>query len=325
MKRILAFDVIRTVAIIFVIAIHSCARLNNAMVLETNQFGVMHWSVTLWHIIYIAVPLFVMLSGALLLGKDESLGVFFKKRFKRVLIPFIAWSVIWGVFLFYKENKTMAGCLPWIVISFFNNGVHGIYWFVYLILGLYLITPLLRKITLNADRNLQIYFVGILLLTYLLGHYLPNIQLTHRFVSDNLIFIFYYVSGYVIYNNIEKIKPYLKWLFLILVLVYVLGVTTTMFWGKADGLSIIVFEAVLSFTLIMALPNKNRKSVELISKMSYGIYLTHFAIISLLTFVPFLRYIHAAVYPFVSIAIVLVLDLAMLQILKKIGLGKWFM
>ena len=230
-----------------------------------------------------------------------------------------------GILLFYKENKSLSGCTLWVVEHTLTNGVHGIYWYIYLILGLYLITPLLRKITLNADRNLQLYFVSILLLTYLLGHYLPNIQLTHRFVSDNLIFIFYYVSGYVIYNNIEEIKPYLKLLFLILVLVYVLGVTATMFWGKAEGLSIIIFEAVLFFTLIMALPNKNHKSVELISKMSYGIYLTHFAIISLLTFVPYLRQIHAAVYPFVSIAIVLTLDLVMLQILKKVGLGKWVM
>lgn len=323
MNRIAAFDFIRTIAILFVIAIHSCARLNEAAAFEANQFGVMHWSTALWHIIYIAVPLFVMLSGALLLGKDEPLSVFFKKRFKRVLIPFIVWSFILGAFLFYKNNQILSGCLAWITISTLTGGIHTIYWYIYLILGLYLITPLLRKITLNADRNLQIYFVIFLLITCLLGHYLPNIQLTHRFLSDNLIFIFYYVSGYVIYSNIKKIRPYIKWIFLFFVLIYILKVMLIQLFPNDGGQAFAVLESVLFFTLIMALPNKNCKSVELVSKMSYGIYLTHFAIISLLASIPFLRQIHPALYPFVSTAVVLAFDLSIFQILEKMGLGKW--
>ena len=41
----------------------------------------------------ISVPLFLMLSGALLLHKREPLGVFFKKRFRRILPPLIGWSL----------------------------------------------------------------------------------------------------------------------------------------------------------------------------------------------------------------------------------------
>ena len=41
------------------------------------------------------VPVFVMVSGALLLPKDESYRSFFVKRFKRILIPFVVWTALY--------------------------------------------------------------------------------------------------------------------------------------------------------------------------------------------------------------------------------------
>ncbi len=41
------------------------------------------------------VPLFVMISGALLLSKTESLGDFFAKRFQRIAIPFLVWTILY--------------------------------------------------------------------------------------------------------------------------------------------------------------------------------------------------------------------------------------
>lgn len=87
------FDLIRAVAILMVIAIHSSALFCQVAINETG-FGVNKILYSVLQIIFIAVPVFVMLSGALLLGKDEPLGVFFKKRLTRVMIPFLVWSVI---------------------------------------------------------------------------------------------------------------------------------------------------------------------------------------------------------------------------------------
>lgn len=50
----------------------------------------------------IAVPLFFMVSGFLLLQKMEPYGDFFKKRALKVFVPFIAWSVIY--MLWKKES-----------------------------------------------------------------------------------------------------------------------------------------------------------------------------------------------------------------------------
>ena len=54
------------------------------------------------------VPLFVMLTGALLLApgkQDEPLGVFFKKRFSRIGFPFLFWGALYFIWDFYVENQ----------------------------------------------------------------------------------------------------------------------------------------------------------------------------------------------------------------------------
>src|SRR3546814_13654277 len=49
------------------------------------------------------VPVFLMISGVLLLGKQETLAVFFRKRFARILPPLLFWS------LFYMSWNTWRG------------------------------------------------------------------------------------------------------------------------------------------------------------------------------------------------------------------------
>src|SRR5512136_2309158 len=54
------------------------------------------WAQSLYYTLTrVAVPLFFMASGYLLLRKQESIGVFFSKRALRVFIPFLIWSFIY--------------------------------------------------------------------------------------------------------------------------------------------------------------------------------------------------------------------------------------
>ena len=68
------FNIIRVVAIFFVIVIHSMAGLDAEA--HNSVWGKV-MSSFLNSFIHTGVPLFVMLSGALLLGKDEPISVFF--------------------------------------------------------------------------------------------------------------------------------------------------------------------------------------------------------------------------------------------------------
>ena len=96
-------DLIRTVAIFLIILVHA----NNfpytlsGNITPTASFN--WWTVNTYAAIgNLGVPLFVMLSGALLLDPakcEEPMRVFFKKRIERIGLPMIFWTIAyfaWG-------------------------------------------------------------------------------------------------------------------------------------------------------------------------------------------------------------------------------------
>jgi surface polysaccharide O-acyltransferase-like enzyme len=117
-----------------------------------------------------------MLSGYLLLQPNkvnEPLRVFFKKRWARIGLPFFFWGIIYFVWVWMFDN----GTLSW--ASFVQSMLQGPYvtfWFLYMLVGLYLLTPLLRIFTAYANESLKkfvliLWFVGtgIMPLASLLG------------------------------------------------------------------------------------------------------------------------------------------------------------
>lgn len=195
MTKDLRLDLIRTMAIIFVVLVHSMGLLNDAP--ETKSILVIKG---FYSLIHVGVPLFVMLSGALLLGKEEPLNLFFKKRFHRVLIPFFSWSIIISIIHFFQNGGR--NLLNWSLIftkDLFGNGVHGIYWYIYMILGLYMLTPILRSIAKNA--KLLAYSIIVCFGLYYLQYFLPEFSFASRFQFQNLLFIGYFLMGYILYTS----------------------------------------------------------------------------------------------------------------------------
>lgn len=171
MKRNLSFDFIRCVAIVFVICIHSMALIDGMVNLSIFPRLV---KTVLDTFIYSGVPLFIMLSGSLLLTKEESLSVFFIKRIRRILLPFFYGVCLYMLFYMYKRGEKSYGMVYFFIYKYVTSGVYGIYWYVYLILGLYLITPLLRKILSGGDRSLVFYMVGLVSVIYLFVEFFPT-------------------------------------------------------------------------------------------------------------------------------------------------------
>lgn len=90
------------------------------------------------------VPVFLMISGVLLLGKQEALSVFFRKRFSRIIPPLVFWS------LFYMacntwQGKGYGGWPDWIR-HLVSGPVAFHLWYLYAIVGIYLFVPFLRHI-----------------------------------------------------------------------------------------------------------------------------------------------------------------------------------
>ncbi len=116
------------------------------------------YSATIW-----CVPVFIMLSGALLLdpARDEPLGAFYGKRLRRVGLPFAFWC------LFYLAHRVVVQGEPFVpsyAVKLLLSGkpfyhLH----FAFIIVGLYLFTPAFRAITRSAGRRELMLFTGLAL------------------------------------------------------------------------------------------------------------------------------------------------------------------
>lgn len=202
-KRILWADLIRIIAIYMVVQIHTSSVFN-------NSFFIHGPGIILSKLTVVSVPLFVMLSGALLLGKQENYKTFYRKRGIKVFIPWIIWTCIYMYFNlefrfhdqiiseFFSDNQT-----SW--VHYFIRTFLSSLWFLPLIFGLYVLTPLLRVFIKYAKNIDMFYFI---LLWFLIFSVLPFLFKTPLFPDyepsiffASLQYVGYFVVGYILFQK----------------------------------------------------------------------------------------------------------------------------
>ena len=126
----------------------------------------------------ICVPLFVMLSGYFLLPMKGSATQFFKKRLMRILIPFVVWYAVYCIFrILYAGITPLEATANFLGIFINFHAVWGgHFWFIYMLIGLYLITPVISPwLERVSKRQLRIF-----LWLWLVSTLLPYL---HRYVG----------------------------------------------------------------------------------------------------------------------------------------------
>lgn len=248
---------------------------------------------------YWAVPVFMMLSGATLMNYREKYDTktFFKKRFIKVLIPFIFWAVfmfVWGIATKQIDPSEHSGMKDWLN-EFFYNKEQSIYYFMFEILGVYLTMPLLSLLTKNEYRKTLWLIVG---LFFVFNSFIPNILGMFEINWNEAFGIKF--NGYLIYvilghllstEDLSKKQRWSIYIGAIIGLIY--RYTTTFILSKNAGevvrtswgyfswhcilLSCAVFIFVKNLKLDDKLENKPKltKTLETISSCSFGIYLIH--------------------------------------------------
>ncbi len=191
-------DLIRAVAILSVIFNHSI-NVNYSFSGSSMPVAVANWwTVDAYRSVgNFGVPLFVMLTGILLLapGKwDEPMGVFFKKRFARIGVPMIFWTAVYFAWNYYFNGT------PLTPSGIFEGLLGGSYYhlgFLYILIGLYLATPILRLVVKNIDRQRFTYF----LVLWTVGNFaVPFIQLFVGYNFNPVLFVFTGWIGYLLFG-----------------------------------------------------------------------------------------------------------------------------
>lgn len=118
-----------------------------------------------------AVALFVMISGYFLLPMRGTARQFFHKRAVRLALPFIVWCCLYAVYFMFSRGDTISQCLVNIAHIPVNFGTEiGHLWYVYMLIGLYLLVPIISPWLQSASKRLLRFYLGIWLVTSMLPY-----------------------------------------------------------------------------------------------------------------------------------------------------------
>ena len=292
-QRIAYFDVLRILATFAVIVLHLSAQhwADTDVYSRAWQAFNLYDSAVRW-----AVPIFVMISGALFLSGSQDLKHILKKNVLRLVTAFVFWSALYAVFMVCFE-----GCpKSQIAQQFFNGHYHM--WFLFMIVGLYLIVPFLRPIV--RDEKLLRYF---LLLTLIFSFLLPQIaaalsllswqycaefkMLTGKFYYHfTLGFVPYFVLGYYLSRR-EFSLAAKRVIYALGVLGFALTIMLTSFASRLQGAATELFYGYDSINVLLVCPalfvfakehlnfprmsEKGHARIRALSRWSFGAYLVH--------------------------------------------------
>ena len=187
-------DLLRIVACIMIIALHETGYVYTYNV---------KWS-AMQSIIRPFLWIFCAISGYYLLNNKDDIKTFYKKRLKTIIIPFIIYSLLLAVLNNLITGVTFYnGINKQFFINLWTGAYSGHLWFVYSILGLYLITPFI-KLMINKLNNKEILaLLGIMFfflsINPILGYYGYSTSID---IPMQSVMLFYFILGYYI----SKIK-----------------------------------------------------------------------------------------------------------------------
>lgn len=134
-----------------------------------HQFGPQWWPANIWDSLSRAcVPIFFMISGAMLLRKSEPLKDFFWKRASKIVLPLVLWSCFYLWWLNF--NGVVTG--NWVLAILKGPTMYHL-WYFYAVAGLYLFVPILRRFYQASSSAERVFFIVV---WFLVSSLYPTVQ-----------------------------------------------------------------------------------------------------------------------------------------------------
>ncbi|MFI3299271.1 MAG: acyltransferase family protein [Rikenellaceae bacterium] len=284
-KRNAWIDLIKVIAIFMMIAVH-CT--DNVTPAERSEAWYNLWGSFYGSFMRPAIPLFVMVTGVLLLPIKEDISRFYSRRIMRVVVPFIIWSVIYNIFpwitgLLGLDASVINDFFAWVVPSQeLTDALHNIamipltfsyyavqMWYVFLLIGIYLYLPFFSAWVKNSTKKEQHIYLGIwaasLFIPYLREFVVSDLWGVCSWNEFGMLYGFAGFNGYLLLGYYLKENP-IKWSTLKVAIVFIpmftVGYLAT-FWGfkslsGVEGQSVELVELFYTYctpnVLMMSLP-----------------------------------------------------------------------
>ena len=317
-RRETALDILRLLATLSVITFHICS--GTMRVIPSNSFNYIVTN-SLFSMITWCVPIFVMISGGLFLNpkREFTINKLFTKNIKRFVVAFSFWTIIYQIFYHANAIFTGGNTLNW--KGYLYEAIKGPYhmWYLYMVIGLYVMTPILRKITEN--KSITEYLIVVFLVFSILQNYGVNIPVIGNLILSIMTklslplgatYIGYFILGYYIKNfNIPRKIEYVLYISTALLLIFnclVFSIDAlkdiSEIWSVKYLMPNIIIESVGIYTFFVKKASKikfSERTVKIFSKLTeygFGVYLVHALINEL---VELTGWTAVTISPFVSV------------------------
>ncbi|WP_367272478.1 acyltransferase [Clostridium sp.] len=242
-----------------------------------------------------SVQIFIMLSGVFLLSPQKNISdkSIYTKYLPRIIISLIFWSAIYLISTPFNIES-----VKYIIVSILKGSTNYHLWFLYMLIGLYVMTPILRIITKNATKKQIEYFLAIGIIISIivpnLSEYSPlsfistNIDKMYLFMPRSYL-IFYLLGFY--FTNFEMNRTTKK-------IIYCLGVLGALFtifitqylsnrnlaptdsWQGVFSLNTLLYSSAVFIFLKnwldkLKFSSRSLNIISLLSACSFGVFLTH--------------------------------------------------
>ena len=333
-ERIVWIDLLRVIGVIGVILIHVVSN-------TINTFGGLDpTSHTIYCFIHyfssFAVPLFVMISGMMFLGKYD---LSFKDVLKKYLLKVLLIIFVIGTAMILMEeifiNKNISiDLIERVLLRVIEGDSWAHMWYLYLIFGLYLLTPVFTLITKNIkEKDYQTFLIILFCISILLPslNKIFNIKIAFNMLNISG-YIFYYFYGYYLYKY-KITKDYITVNHTLSILCIIYTVYRAISINSLDNVysyTTLVPFALASSTILLfkGVEIKNGKPYNLIGVCSLGIYVLHQFFINIIYKV--IKFDIIVSYPYVGLVIYFIIiflcSFAVTYLLRKIKfIRKYFL
>ena len=290
-------DLLRIISAIAVVLLHVSAQYTDSLPVNTTDFGI---AVAFNSLTRFAVPVFVMISGELFLNTQKTISV--KKiwihNILRLAIVFTVWSFLYYVFQsvyfwhfdFYRQGivRTLVG------IVYATKHL----WFLYMIAGLYALTPILKEWLSKAEEKNVRYFIDIFFIFQIARttlQVLINKSLTDEISSILMIteltgYLGYFVCGFYLskYGVPKRTKAAM---YVLLPIGIIANATLSILISRLNGVYspgiydsfgvFTFFNCVALYLLAEAVAGKLKFKTSIIANLAkdtFGVYLAHIMI-----------------------------------------------
>lgn len=350
-ERNVNYDILRIIACIFVICCHV-----STINVENFSIGSKQWiSAHVFNGVgHTGSILFLFISGALLLDEryDFKPKKFYLNNFLKMLVAYQLWVILYNVIgVIQRGNFGWPYWKDVIINSIAGNACYH-FWYVPVLLGIYLILPMLRAIC-KADKWIPVYFVALFFVVQILFGAILSFDFKYKYLLDYLLhripvtlvnhYVGYFVMGYVLARILKENK--IKKPLLLGVTMFaggiIFGLFADLYLSLKAGVTLMKFNDIYTLSSCLSAVGMfliiNCKKINLqtrgcgvvrgVAALTFGIYMIHPLFMEqIIQFWEYMDFIPEAVLIPILVMLLFAISIIPIWILSKIPIvNEWFL